>query len=143
MHTQDELHQLQYDVLNSIVTYMESTGTVLNLVQFDADKEFTDDLNKVNGTSYSLAEVEKAIDKCLADEWFGHVAMTRSRYKNLGITQKGVDEAIAKAKENTLKLSRSWPKKSSDYIEDHKGLFMFFGFLALFFRLFEKTCFKK
>ena len=129
MHTPDKIHQLQYDVLNYIVAYMESTGTVLNLVQFDADKKFTDDLNKVNGTNYSVAEVEKAIDKCLAREWFGHVAMTRSRYKNLGITQKGVDEATAKLKADELKLSRPLPKKASDYIEDHKGLFLFFGFL--------------
>lgn len=129
MGDSNKTDQLQYEILNYLLDYMESSGTTYNLVRFDADKEFTDHINKENGANYLVADIEKAVDKCLAHEWLGHVAMHRSRYTNLGITQKGVEEAVLKLKADGLISSRPWSKKASDYISDHKGLFVVVSFL--------------
>jgi hypothetical protein len=129
MGASNKTHQLQYEILNYLLDYMESSGTTYNLVKFDADEEFTDDINKENDANYSVADIEQAVDKCLAHEWLGHVTMHRNRYNNLGVTQKGVEEAVLKLKVDGLIYSRPWPKKASDYISDHKGLFVFVSFL--------------
>jgi len=53
----------------------------------------------------------------------------------LNITPKGLGVARSKQKSDELKASRSFLKKVSDYIEDHKGLFIalasLFGLVTL------------
>jgi hypothetical protein len=72
--------------------------------------------------------LEKAVDKCIANEWLAHRSIGE-KYKYLGITPKGVGAARSKARSEEIKRSRTPIKKASDYIEDHKGLFVFLGFL--------------
>lgn len=106
---------------------MESTGSTYKLVSFSVDQDFVEEINKDNKTSYTLPDLEKAADKCLAHEWIAHTAMGAGKYGHLGITPKGIGAARSKKKAEELKASRSFLKKASDVIEDHKGILIFLG----------------
>lgn len=120
---------LEFKILNNIIDYMESTGSTYKTVILSIDQKLVDELNSEDGTSYTLLELEKATDKCLAHEWLKHTYMGAGKYVDLSITPKGIGAARSKRKAEELKASRSWLKKISDYIEDHKGLFVVLGFL--------------
>ena len=118
-----------FKILNHVIDYMESTGSTYKLVTLSIDQELVGQINKENKTSYTLAELEKATDKCLAHEWLEHATIGSGKYDSLRITPKGVGAAISKRKSEEHKSSRSLIKKASDYVEDHKGLFVVLGFL--------------
>lgn len=117
----------EFKILSHIVEHMENTGTISKLVQFSIDQEFTDEINSNYQTNFSLQEIEKAADKCFAHEWIEHIAMGEGKYDYLGITSKGVGAARSRQRSEELKASRTWLKKTSDCIEDHKGILIFFG----------------
>ncbi|MHC3994181.1 hypothetical protein ACXWTF_05085 [Thiomicrolovo sp. ZZH C-3] len=119
----------EFKILNNVIDYMESTGSTYKTVTLSIDQKLVDELNDANGTSYTLSELEKATDKCLAHEWLEHAFINGGKYTSLRITPKGMGAARSKRKAEELKASRSWLKKTSDYIEDHKGLFIVLGFL--------------
>ena len=116
-------------ILNHVIDYMESTGSTSKLVTLSVDQELLEEINAENKTSYTLSELEKATDKCLAHEWLEHTSLGGKKYGHLRITPKGVGAARSKRKSEEKKASRSFFKKASDYVEDHKGLFVVLGFL--------------
>lgn len=119
----------EFKILNNVIDYMESTGTTYKLVSISIDQSIVDEINKDNKTNYTQQELEKATDKCLAYEWLTHRSCG-NKYRNLVITPKGVGAARSKRKAEELKSSRSLIKRVSDYIEDHKGLFVVLGFIV-------------
>ncbi len=119
----------EFKILNHVIDYMESTGSTYKIVMFSVDQELVDQVNTDNKTSYSLSELEKATDKCLAQEWLEHATLGSGRYGSLRITPKGVGAARSKRKSEEQKANRSVLKKASDYVEEHKGLFVVLGFL--------------
>jgi len=119
----------EFKILNNVIDYMESTGRTYKLVSLSIDQKFVEEINEDNKTSYTLHELEKATDKCLAYEWLTHTSCG-NKYGSLGITPKGVGAARSKRKAEEIKSSRSIIKRISDYIEDHKGLFAVLGFIV-------------
>ncbi|EAA9537109.1 hypothetical protein CX070_21070 [Salmonella enterica subsp. enterica serovar Newport] len=119
----------EFKILNHVIDYMESTGSTSKLVTLSVDQELLEEINAENKTSYTLSELEKATDKCLAHEWLEHTSLGGEKYGHLRITPKGVGAARSKRKSEEQKASRSFFKKASDYVEDHKGLFVVLGFL--------------
>ncbi|MFG0834291.1 hypothetical protein ACF8OI_12240 [Aeromonas bivalvium] len=119
----------EFSILNNILKFMESNGVTYKLVEISIDQDLVDEINNVNKRSYTLEELQKATDKCLAHEWLKHSCLGGDRYSHLQITPKGVGAARSKQKSDELKASRSFLKKASDYIDDHKGLFIVLGFL--------------
>jgi SOS response regulatory protein OraA/RecX len=119
----------EFKILANIIDFMEANGVTAKLVAFAVDQQLADEINSKYGTSYSVIDLEKAVDKCIANEWIDHRAFGE-KYKSLGITTKGVGVVRSKARAEEIKASRSWLKKASDYIEDHKGLFVVLGFLV-------------
>ena len=108
---------------------MESTGKTYKSVRVSIDEKFVEEINEVNKTNYTLKDLEKATDKCLAYEWLTHKSCG-NKYGDLGITPKGVGAARSKRKAEEITASRSLIKRISDYIEDHKGLFVVLGFIV-------------
>ena len=108
---------------------MESTGTTYKLVEISINQDFVDEINAMNKSSYTLEELQGATDKCLAHEWLKCSYLGVDKYAHLQITSKGIGAARSKQKADELKLSRSFLKKTSDYIVDHQGLFVILGFL--------------
>ena len=119
----------EFKILNNVIDHMESTGSTYKLVRLSIDQGLLDEINKTNKTNYTLEELQKATDRCLAHEWLVHTIMGGGKHGNLGITPKGVGAARSKRRGEELKASRGFLKKVSDYIEDHKGLFVVLGFL--------------
>lgn len=119
----------EFKILANIIDFMEVNGATAKVVTFEVDQKLADEINLKHGTNYSIADLEKAVDKCVANEWVAHRGLGE-KYKYLGITTKGVGAARSRARAEEIKASRTWLKKVSDYIEDHKGLFIFFGFLV-------------
>jgi len=119
----------EFKILNNIIDYMESTGTTYKLVTLSINQKIVEEINEENKTSYTLQELEKATDKCLAYEWLTHRSCG-SKYASLGITPKGVGAARSKRKAEEIKSTRSLMKRVSDYIEEHKGLFVVLGFIV-------------
>ena len=103
---------------------MESEGTTYNSISLNIDQKLVDDINKQNKCEYDLITLEKATDKCIAYEWLEHRTLGGSKYQRLNLTQKGFGVARSKMKSDELNLSRNKLKIISDYIENHKGLFI-------------------
>ncbi|WP_196140641.1 hypothetical protein [Aliikangiella sp. G2MR2-5] len=116
----------EFALLYFIIDHMDENGLTYKLVDFSIDESMTEEVNNKFKTSFTLDELEKATDKCLSHEWVNYRAMGQ-KYGFLGITQKGVGVARSKRKSDELKSQRSWFKKFSDYIEDHKGVFILIG----------------
>lgn len=119
---------LEFIVLANIIDLMEATGATAKVVTFAVDQQLADEINSKHGTCYSVDDLQTAVDKCLANEWITHRSLGE-KYKSLSITSRGIGVARSRARAEELKASRSWLKKTSDYIEDHKGLFVVLGFL--------------
>ncbi|HCE5206460.1 TPA: hypothetical protein NG320_004711 [Vibrio parahaemolyticus] len=118
----------EYALLNNVVDYMEANGHTYKTVTLDIDEKLVQEINEVRKEKFTLTQLEKAADKCLAHEWLKH-AFIGGKYKGLQITPKGIGVARSKKRADELKANRSLLKKASDYIEDHKGLFVVLGFL--------------
>lgn len=119
----------EFKILANIIGFMEANGVTAKVVTFEVDQKLADEINSAHGTDYSVSDLEKAVDKCVANEWIAHRSLGE-KYKYLGITPKGVGAARSKARSEEIKASRTRLKKVSDYIEDHKGLFVVLGFLV-------------
>lgn len=113
-------------LLNNIVNFMEKNGTIRHALFFDIDEKLVNEIYDFTGKQYSLQELKIAADKCFAHEWIEHRSLG-AQYGSLGITEKGLGVVRSKRKQESDKRGRSALKKISDYIEDHKGLFVFLG----------------
>lgn len=119
----------EFKILANIIGFMETNGVTAKVVTFEVDQKLADEINSAHGTDYSVSDLERAVDKCVANEWIAHRSLGE-KYKYLGITPKGVGAARSKARSEEIKASRTPLKKVSDYIEEHKGLFVVLGFLV-------------
>lgn len=114
---------LEFRILENIIDLMEANGVTANVVGFGVDQKLVDEINMKYGTKYSIGDLKKSVDTCIAHEWLVHRSIGE-KYNYLGITSKGVGVARSRARAEEMKASRTVLKKASDYIEDHKGLFV-------------------
>ncbi len=119
----------EFKILNNVLEYMESTGNTYKTVSVTIDEKLVVEINKAHKTKYTLSDLQSAADKCLAHEWLQRIRLGVSQYSDLEVTPKGLGVAKSKRKSEELKASRSFLKKSSDAIDDHKGLLVFLGLL--------------
>lgn len=119
----------EFKILNHVIDYMESTGSTYKIVTFSIDQELVEQINKENQTAFTLTELEKATDRCLAHEWLEHASIGSGKYGMLRITLKGIGAGRSKRKSEEQRAARGVLKKVSDYVEDHKGLFIVLAFL--------------
>ena len=126
-------------ILNNVVDFMEKEGANRKVVTFGIDEKLVNEIYEATGSQYSLSELEEATDKCFAHEWIEHASLS-GKYLSLRITEKGVGIVRSRRRQEADKNNRPFLKKTSDYIEDHKGLFVFLGFTialaSLFIRLY-------
>ncbi|MCX4188352.1 hypothetical protein OMP95_10890 [Methylophaga sp. OBS4] len=114
-------------ILNNVFDFMEEKGVNRKAVSFGIDEELVNEVYEATGVQYSLNELQKAADKCLAHEWIEHTTLG-DKYTSLRVTEKGIGIVRSKRKQEAEKNNRPVLKKVSDYIEEHKGLFVFLGF---------------
>lgn len=125
------MNQLPADLalLYFVVDLLEEKGVTHKLEMFSINESLLSEINLRFSTDFSLSDFQKAADKCLAHEWIEKITkeLAANKYNNLGITQKGIGVARSKRKADELKASRNILKKASDYVEEHKGIFILLG----------------
>lgn len=119
----------EYALLNNVVEYMEENGHTYKTVHLSVDSDLVLEINEKSKNKFTLEQLQKAADKCLAHEWLQHAYLGSDKYHGLQITPKGIGVARSKKRAEELKANRSVFKKMSDFIEEHKGLFVVLGFL--------------
>jgi hypothetical protein len=117
----------EFKILAYIIDSMEANGVTSQVVKFEVDQKFANEISSKYGIRYTVSDLEKAVDKCIANEWLANRSF--EKYKDIGITPKGEGAARSKIKSEENKSSQTIIKKASDFIEEHKGLFVLFGFL--------------
>lgn len=118
---------IEYHLLESIVMFMEREGINHKVVTFNIDHDQVEEIYDFLGKEYTIEQLKQAADICIAHEWIKHTSMS-GKYNSLGLTEKGIGVVRSKRKQAEILKNRTLLKKASDYIEDHKGLFVFLSF---------------
>jgi hypothetical protein len=119
----------EYDLLRLFVLEMEEKGVTRNTIHLDVDEAAVDLMRKKLKVIATLEEIHRLADKCLAHEWLQHVFMGAGQYGSLSLTISGHGVVRSLQAKEVAKAKRSTLKRVSDYIEDHKGLFVVIGVL--------------
>lgn len=119
----------EFLILDNVINYMEENGQTYKFVCVSINEELVKEINDSSKKQFTLEQLQKAADKCLAHEWLKHTSYGGDKYGRLQITPKGIGAARSRKRAQELKATRGLLKKLSDYIEDHKGLFVVLGFL--------------
>ncbi len=114
------------DILMVFVEEMESRGESRKLIRLNIDESMVERINARRGSKINLDQLHKYADICLANEWLEHTVMGE-KYGGLSITTTGLGVVRSRQRKAELLNNRSPLKKFSDYIEDHKGLFILLG----------------
>lgn len=118
-------HATEFDLLRLYVEVMEREGCNRKLVRIDIDESIVTSLAAA-GFSTTVAQAQQLADRCLANEWLEHTAMG-GKYMNLALTASGFGVVRSQQLRKQQLQNRTWLKRVSDYIEDHKGLFIALG----------------
>lgn len=116
-------------ILTNVVDYMEKNGAPRSAVTFGIGEDTVNGIYEATGKQYSLEELFKAADKCIAHEWIQRRALGQ-HYECLAITEKGVGIVRSTHLQALAKKNRKPLKKLSDWVEDHKGLMAVLGFFV-------------
>lgn len=119
----------EYKLLIHILEFCERNGATYKTVTFDIDHTLIEELYDRHSIQPTLDELKVISDRCYAREWIERSYIGSGNYKALRLTSKGFGVAISKRKAEEDKANRTPLKKASDYIEDHKGVFVMVGLL--------------
>lgn len=119
----------EYDFLDLFYQEMLEVGQARNLVRLSVNARMVEDIYDKSAISVTEGELQRAADICLANSWVKHTTMGVGQYGNLQLTTTGFGVAKSKQKQAELLNNRSIMKKASDYIEEHKGLFILLSFV--------------
>lgn len=118
----------EFDLLAEFLAQMEQQGINHKLMSINFDDKTLQELNHQFGTNTTLEELHKLVDKSLANSWLEHTVMG-GKYHDLRLTTTGFGAAKSRQRRAEMLEQRSTTKKMSDYVVDHRGLFMVLGFL--------------
>jgi hypothetical protein len=117
----------EFDILQLFAEEMDRTGHNRKLVHLSITEEMVEKINQKNKTQVNIDVLQRLADKCLANEWLEHTVMGCGQYGELSLTTTGFGVIRSRQRKEEVLSQRSIFKKASDFIEDHKGLFIFFG----------------
>ena len=118
----------EFDLLSIFVREMESHGVSHKLIRIDIDDALVAQMGAFLFIKVSLEEMQRLADKCFANEWLEHAYMG-AQYGGLQLTTSGFGVVRSKQRKQESLAKRSIAKKTSDYVEDHKGLVIVLGIL--------------
>ena len=118
----------EYEFLNLFHQEMLEKGRARHLVRLSLNARVVEQIYDNSGVSVTEKDLQKIADVCLANGWLEHADMT-DQYENLQLTTIGLGVVKSKQKQAEQLNNRSIFKKTSDYIEEHKGLLMLLGFI--------------
>lgn len=117
----------EFDLLEIYVEEMERQGVNRNLVRLDADDSMAAKLSSKTEKEVSSEQIQRLVDRCLANEWLEHAAMGVGKYGQLALTTTGFGVVRSRQRKEESLARRSFLKRASDYVEEHKGLFVALG----------------
>lgn len=120
-------HVSEEDILRVFVEEMETRGENRKLVSLDVNQPMLERINSAKGSNIDLEQLRRMADRCLANEWLEHTVMGAGKYGHLSLTTTGVGVVRSRQRKEDALAKRTLLKKASDYIEDHKGLFVALG----------------
>lgn len=121
----------EIDVLTVFLEEMESRGTPRKAFRLNVDDSLVEQLNNSKKTSVDLEGVKSLVDRCIANEWLERTVMDRNgRYSSLVLSVSGLGVVRSKRKQGEVKANRSWSRKFSDFIENHKGWISLFSIIV-------------
>ena len=119
----------EYAILNVFLTRMDEKGESRKLVSLSIDEDMLEIINSKFDSKLSIEDLKKLADRCFANEWLEHFVIGAGKYGELILTTTGFGVARSLQRKKEALEQRSALKKMSDYIEEHKGLFIFLGSL--------------
>ena len=119
----------EYHFLDLFYQEMLNAGQARNLIRLSVNARMVEGIYDKSAISVTERELQRTADICLANSWIKHTTMGVGQYSNLQLSTTGFGVAKSKQKQADLLNSRSILKKASDYIEEHKGLFILLGFV--------------
>jgi hypothetical protein len=108
---------------------MEENGASRNVVDLDVDQAAADLMRDKLNVAATVEDVHRFADKCLAHEWLEHKFLGAGQYGSLSLTATGHGVVRSLQVKEAAKAKRSILKRASNYVEDHKGLFVVIGAL--------------
>jgi hypothetical protein len=116
----------ELSILEYFVEQMELHGATINGVLLTFNPEQVEEINKKYDLDSSFEDTVKVLNKLTSHEYLTIYSLG-NEYLHLKITHKGVGVVNSvRSKEKKLK-ERTILKKFSDYIVEHKGIFIFLG----------------
>lgn len=116
----------EVDLLELYVDEMERRGANKDLVHLSVDETLIDTLKNKANVQIDLEILRRLADKCLANQWLEHRVMG-GKYHHLGITSAGFGVVRSHQRKQEMLANRTKLKRISDFIEEHKGLFVLLG----------------
>ena len=117
----------EYDFLDLFYQEMLSDGQAYNIIHLTINARMVEDVYEKSRISITEGDLQNVADICLANSWIKRTTMGIDQYANLQFTTTGFGVVKSKRKQANLLSNRSIFKKVSDYIEEHKGLFVLLG----------------
>ena len=113
----------EYDFLDLFYQEMLAAGHARNLVSLNVDPKMVGNIYENSSVSVTEDHLRKMADVCLANSWVEHTVIS-NKYGCLQLTTTGFGVVKSKRKQKELLNKRNNLKKASDYIVDHKGIFI-------------------
>jgi hypothetical protein len=118
----------EFDFLDIFFQKMLREGKTYNLIHLSVNASMVEHVYDETKISVTENDLQRVANFCIANNWVKQTTVT-SQYGGLQLTTTGVGIVKSKQKQKELLKNRSIMKKTSDYIEDHKGLFILLGFI--------------
>lgn len=124
--------------LEHFVDNMESKGLTIKTVHISFSEEELKIINEKYKTNVTLEKMKEVLNKLLSHEYLKRAYLTGDNFSGLELTLKGLGVVNSLRSKEETKKKRKLLKKISDYVEDHKGIFLVLGFLITVITLFLK-----
>lgn len=118
----------EYDFLDLFYQDMLKKGHSHNLIRLSVNARFVEQVYESSGQSLTEDQLKKIADICLANGWVEHATMG-GLHNNLRLTTTGFGVVKSKRMRAEQMSNRGIMGKASDFVVDHKGLFILFGFV--------------
>ncbi|MFZ2890059.1 hypothetical protein [Sulfuricurvum sp.] len=122
--------QEEQAILFNFVDTMEKEGHTVELVRITFTDSERETINKQYNTKITNEKMEEILNRLLSHEYIKHTTFGGEQFSNLKLTLKGLGIVNSIRNKDEQKKQKSYLKKASDYVEEHKGLFLAFGFVV-------------
>ena len=121
----------EFEFLDLFYEAMIEEEQPLDIVRLTVDARLVGRVYAYTMYSATESELRKLADICLANDWIEHAGMGTRQYADLRLTTAGVGIAVSKRKQKETIERKYFVKRLFDYIEAHKGIFLFVGVVII------------